>query len=213
MTDGLTEQAQLHLKTSRENLHADFDAILQAVEVDTLFDDSLARLRGQGKIPDYIPALAERLTRERLKAAAQRRGLVTKNVPQVLFVALHDTGRGQMGAALMQQLAGNRIDVHSAGTKGTVAPVDPGVAEAMREVGIELDGIYSKPLTPEVLSSADVVVTMSKSTGALDVPAGTRHIDWRLGDPGGAPPEEIRRIRDEIKARVESLIAELAPGA
>jgi protein-tyrosine-phosphatase len=81
----------------------------------------------------------------------------------------------------------------------------------MREVGIELEGSFSKPLTPEVLAAADVVVTMSKSTGAVAIPEGVRHVDWRLGDPGGAPPEELRRIREEIKARVETLIAELAP--
>lgn len=211
MSAGLSEPAQLALKTSRENLHADFDAILGAGEVDQVFDDSLARLRGEGRIDDYIPALAERLTRERLKASAQHRGLVAKNVPQVLFVALHDTGRGQMGAALMQQLAGGRIDVQSAGTQGIVAPVDPTVAETMREIGIELGETYSKPLTPEVLQDADVVVTMSKSTGSFEIPVGVRHLDWRIGDPGGAPPEEARRIREEIRSRVEELVAELAP--
>jgi len=213
MTEGMSEQVQLHLKTSRENLHADFDEMLGATEVDAVFDDSLARLRGEGKIQDYVPALAEKLTRERLKGAAQHRGLLSKSVPQVLFVAAHDTGRGQMGAALMQQLAGGRIDVQSAGTLGSVAPVDPGVAATMREVGIELDGVYSKPLTPEVLDAADVVVTMSKSTGAFEIPSSVRHVDWRLGDPGGAPPEELRRIREDIKARVEALIDELAPKA
>jgi protein-tyrosine-phosphatase len=206
----MSEQLQLHVKTSRESLHADFDGMFEPGEVDAVFDDSLARLE-EGRFADYVPALAERLTRERLKATAQQRGLLTKLVPQVLFVAAHDTGRGQMGAALMRHLAGGRIDVQSAGTLGQLAPVDAGVAAAMREVGIELDGTFSKPLTPELLADADVVVTMSKSTGAVDIPEGVRHLDWRLGDPGGAPPEEIRRIRDDIKARVETLIAELAP--
>jgi protein-tyrosine-phosphatase len=204
-------EASLHVKTSRENLHADYDELLGAAEVDAVFDDSLTRLQGEDKIQDFVPALAEKLTRERLKASAQHRGLLTKSVPQVLFVALHDTGRGQMGAALMQELAGGRIDVQSAGTKGIVAPVDPAVADTMREIGVELGQTYSKPLTPEVLADADVVITMSKSTGAFEIPEGTRHLDWRIGDPGGAPPEEARRIREEIRSRVEELIAELAP--
>jgi protein-tyrosine-phosphatase len=211
MTEALNEQARLHLKTSRDNLHADFDTLLSPSHVDTVFDDSIARIHGKGRFDDYVPALAEKLARERLKAAAQSEGLLKKNVPNVLFVALHDTGRGQMGAAIMRTLAGERINVQSAGTRGDVAPVDPGVAKAMEEIGIELAGTYSKPLTPEVLQAADVVVTMSKSTGQFEIPEGVRHVDWRLGDPGGAPPDEIRRIREDIKARVQALIDELAP--
>jgi arsenate reductase (thioredoxin) len=102
----------------------------------------------------------------------------------VLFVALNDTGRGQMGAAMLRSLAGDRLNVHSAGTAGRRAPVDPGVAEAMSEIGLGLDDAYSKPLTPEVL---------------------------RIGDPSGAPMEEVRRVRDDIRARIELLLRDLVP--
>jgi protein-tyrosine-phosphatase len=219
VTEQLSEQAQLALKTCRENLHTDFDELFQAGEVDAVFDDSVGRLQGDNTIDDYIPAIAERLTRERLKVTrerlkgvAQRQGLLTKQMPEVLFVALHDTGRGQMGAALMRSIAGGRISVQSAGTEGGATAVDPGVAEAMREVGIDLSDEHSKPLTPEVLNAADYVVTMGRSTGDVEIPEGVRHIDWRIGDPGGdAPMDEVRHIRDEIKARVERLVDEIAP--
>jgi arsenate reductase len=171
----------------------------------------VTRLQGEGRFDDYVPALAEKLARERLRAVAQTEGGVAKTVPEVLFVALHDTGRGQMGAAIMQSLAEGRVNVGSAGTHRDVAPVDPAVAAAMREIGINLEGVYSKPLTPEVLRAADVVVTMGRSTGIVDIPPETRHVDWRIGDPGGAPPDEVRHIRDEIRGRVERLLAELAP--
>jgi arsenate reductase (thioredoxin) len=202
-------QLELRLRKCRESLHADFADLHEPATIDQIFDDSVQRLKGEGSFDDYIPALAEKLARDRLKAAAQTGGRVAKDVPEVLFLALHDTGRGQMGAAIMQQLAGDRVSVHSAGTGGQLAPVDPAVAETMREIGIDLDNVYSKPLTPEVLAAADVVITMSKSTGAVEIPEGTRHVDWRVGDPGGAPPDEARRIREDITSRVEDLLDEL----
>ena len=202
-------QLELHLRKCRESLHADLGELYPKETIDAIFDDSVERLRGEGNFDDYVPALAEKLARERLKAAGQSSGSVTKDMPEVLFLALHDTGRGQMGAAIMQSLAADRVSVHSAGTGGRLAPVDPTVAEAMREIGIDLDGVYSKPLTPEVLSAADIVVTMGRSTGEVEIPAGTRHIDWRIGDPGGAPIDEVRHIRDDIRTRVERLVTEL----
>lgn len=212
MSDAESEQLKLHLKKAREKLRDDFKEMFQTADVDTVFDDSVSRIRGEDRIDDFVPALAEKLTRERLRAAAESRGLLTRGVPDVLFVALNDTGRGQMGAAFMRQLGGGRVNVHSAGTQGRSAGVDPNVAEAMHEIGIDLSEEHSKPLTPEVLAAADVVVTMGRSTGIVEIPESTRHIDWRIGDPSGdAPLEEVRHIRDEIKQRVESLLAEIAP--
>jgi arsenate reductase len=108
-------------------------------------------------------------------------------------------------------LAAGRLEVHSAGTGGRRTAVDPGVAEAMREIGIDLEGAYSKRLTPEVLASADVVVTMGRSAGVVEIPEGTRHVDWRIGDPSGAPIDEVRHVRDDIRARIELLLGDLVP--
>ena len=209
MSEGFDSATNLSLEKCREALHSDFSDTHAPEQIDGIFEDSVERLRGAGRFDDYVPALAEKLTRERLKAVGQTEGGIPKHVPEVLFVALHDTGRGQMGAALMRSLAGGRVSVNSAGTAGQFAPVDDGVAAAMHEIGVDLEDSYSKPLTPEVLRAADVVITMGRSAGIVDIPEGTRHVDWRIGDPGGAPPEEIRHIRDEIRGRVEGLLAEL----
>lgn len=212
MTQTSTDASQLALKKARDAVHRDFDKLFPVEQVDSIFNDSLEKLQGTGKFEDYVPALAEKLTRDRLKGAALQSGAVTRSVPEVLFVALHDTGRGQMGAAIMRTLAGGKVNVQSAGTHGVAGTVDPMVAEAMNEIGIDMAGGYSKPLTDEVLNAADVVVTMGRSTGDVEIPEGVRHVDWRIGDPGGgAPLEEVRFIRDEITQRVEHLLAEIVP--
>jgi arsenate reductase (thioredoxin) len=201
----------LHVKKARESLRRDFADVLSGGRIDQILDDSLAQVDRATAFDDYVPALAERLARERLRAAARSAGTLAKDIPEVLFLALHDTGRGQMGAAIMRSLAGERVSVHSAGTSGGLGRVDPGVVSAMHEIGIDLDQAYSKPLTLEVLAAADIVVTMGRSTGVVQIPPGTRHVDWRIGDPGGgAPIDEIRSIRDDIRARVLRLLAEIA---
>jgi protein-tyrosine-phosphatase len=212
MTQTSNDTSQLALKKGRDAVHRDFDTLFPGEQVDSIFNDSLEKLQGQGKFEDYVPALAEKLTRDRLKGAALRSGALTRSVPEVLFVALHDTGRGQMGAAIMSELGGGKVNVQSAGTHGVAGAVDPVVSEAMSEIGVDMAEGYSKPLTDEVLNSADVVITMGRSTGDVEIPEGVRHVDWRIGDPGGgAPLEEVRHIRDEIKARVEQLLGELLP--
>ena len=212
MTQTSNDASELALKKARDAVHRDFDALLSAAQVDSIFNDSLDKLQGQGKFEDYVPALAEKLARDRLKGAALASGALSRSVPEVLFVALHNTGRGQMGAAIMRKLAGGKVNVHSAGTHGVAGTVDPMVAEAMNEIGIDMTTGFSKPLTDEVLNAADVIVTMGRSTGDVAIPAGARHVDWRIGDPGGgAPLIEVRHIRDEITSRVEQLLQEMLP--
>jgi arsenate reductase len=79
----------------------------------------------------------------------------------------------------------------------------------MDEIEVDLAEAFSKPLSPEVLADADVVVTMGRSVGDVEIPATSRHVDWRVGDPAGAPLEEVRRVRDDIRRRVAVLAAEL----
>ena len=89
--------------------------------------------------------------------------------------------------------------------------VTPFVRAAMEEVGIDLSEAYTKPLTSEVLAGADVVVTMGRSVGPVAIPPTVKHADWRVGDPAGAPLEEVRRVRDDIERRVDALVDELVP--
>ena len=116
-----------------------------------------------------------------------------------------------MAAALLTMRSGGRVVAHSAGSQAG-ADVDPAVLEAMADLGADLSEAYAKPLAPEVLAAADIVVTMGRSVGAIDIPTGTRHLDWRVGDPTGASVDEARRVRDEIDSRVTALLTELERG-
>ncbi|WP_030263686.1 arsenate reductase ArsC [Streptomyces violens] len=129
--------------------------------------------------------------------------------PSVLFVCVHNAGRSQMAAAWLSHLAGDRIEVRSAGS----APADrvnPAAVEAMREVGIDMSAQRPKVLTVDAVQASDVCITMGCGD-ACPVFPGKRYLDWKLDDPAGQGVEAVRPIRDEIKRRVEGLIAEIAP--
>ncbi|MGH2725211.1 MAG: arsenate reductase ArsC [Actinomycetota bacterium] len=127
--------------------------------------------------------------------------------PVVLFVCVHNAGRSQMAAALLEHLAGDRVLVRSAGTE-PAERINPRVVEAMREEGIDLEGRQPRRLEDEAVLRADVVITMGCGD-ACPVYPGKRYEDWELEDPSGKPLGVARRIRDEIRARVEGLIASL----
>ena len=127
--------------------------------------------------------------------------------PEVLFVCVHNAGRSQMAAALVELRSAGGIAVHSAGS----APADeihPAVVEAMHEVGVDLSGASPKVLTDDAVQRVDVVVTMGCGD-ACPVYPGKRYEDWTVDDPAGQDLATVRRIRDEIDARVQALVAEL----
>jgi arsenate reductase len=127
--------------------------------------------------------------------------------PTVLFVCVHNAGRSQMAAGFLQHLAGDRVQVLSAGS----APADqinPTAIEAMAEVGIDIAGEQPKVLTTESVQASDVVITMGCGDACPFYP-GKRYEDWELDDPAGQGIEAVRPIRDEIRRRVEELIASL----
>ena len=129
--------------------------------------------------------------------------------PSVLFVCIHNAGRSQMAAGWLAALAGDAIEVRSAGT----APADlvnPAAVEAMREVGIDITAATPKILTDDAVQVSDVVITMGCGDTCPFFP-GTRYLDWPLDDPAGQGVEAVRPIRDAIKAKVEQLITELLP--
>ena len=127
--------------------------------------------------------------------------------PTVLFVCVHNAGRSQMAAGFLQHLAGDRIEVLSAGS----APADTinaTAVEAMAEVGIDIASASPKVLTTEAVQESDVVITMGCGDACPYFP-GKRYEDWKLDDPAGQGIESVRVIRDDIKARIEQLIGEL----
>jgi len=127
--------------------------------------------------------------------------------PEVLFVCVHNAGRSQMAAGLVKLRSEGRIQVRSAGSDPAEV-INPAVVEAMDEVGVDMRDEFPKPLTDEVVRAADVVITMGCGD-ACPVYPGKRYEDWALDDPAGQDLETVRRIRDEIDRRVETLVAEL----
>jgi arsenate reductase len=203
----LSPTARLHVEKAVDSLLEEFGDRHSREEVEQIMDDSLRRLVRGAEVEDFVPALAHRFARERLKALGRAHG-PDSELPDVLFVGLGDTGRGQMAAALLTHRSDGRMVAHSAGSN-VAAGLDPAVVEVMNEIGVDLAEAYAKPLASEVIAAADVVVTMGRSVGAVEIPADTRHEDWRVGDPTGAPVDEVRRVRDDIDRRVQALLAEL----
>ena len=167
-----------------------------------------ADLLGNSAISAFVPLLAHRFARERLKALGQAEGLIAKEQPEVLFVCVHNAGRSQMAAGLVNLRSEGRIHVRSAGsTPGDV--ISPLVIEAMAELGIDLAEAFPKPLTDDFVRAADVVVTMGCGD-ACPIYPGKRYEDWDLPDPATSGSlETVRAIRDEIDQRVLRLVADL----
>jgi protein-tyrosine-phosphatase len=128
--------------------------------------------------------------------------------PEVLFVCVHNAGRSQMAAALLERMGEGRVVVRSAGST-PADEINPAVVTAMAEVGIDLSGQRPKALTDDAVHEADVVITMGCGD-ACPVYPGKRYLDWDLPDPAGRTVEEIRPIRDEIERRVRALLDDLA---
>jgi protein-tyrosine-phosphatase len=129
--------------------------------------------------------------------------------PTVLFVCVHNAGRSQMAAGYLEHLAGDWIEVLSAGSQ-PADQINPVAVEAMGEEGIDIAGEQPKVLTPESVQASDVVITMGCGDECPFYP-GKRYEDWKLDDPAGQGIEAVRPIRDEIRRRVEDLIASLRP--
>ena len=135
--------------------------------------------------------------------------LILRAMPEVLFVCVHNAGRSQMAAALLDHLAGGRVTVRSAGSE-PADRVNPRVVAVMEEIGLDVSREHPKPLTGDAVEAADVVITMGCGD-ACPIYPGKRYEDWALDDPADADLDGVRRIRDEIAERVRRLVGELAP--
>ncbi|MCF2587112.1 arsenate reductase ArsC [Brevibacterium sp. UCMA 11752] len=128
--------------------------------------------------------------------------------PTVLFVCVHNAGRSQMAAGFLRELGGDRVEVRSAGSQPGKM-LNPTAAEAMAEIGIDITDQHPKILTPDTVKTSDVVITMGCGDACPIFP-GKRYEDWELDDPAGQGIETVRTIRDDIRARVESLLTSLS---
>ena len=130
-----------------------------------------------------------------------------KDVPEVLFVCVHNAGRSQLAAALLDHHARGRVQVRSAGS-APAERVNPAVIEAMAEVGLDLSREFPKPLTDTAVQAAAAVITMGCGD-ACPIYPGKRYLDWQVADPHGQPIEIVREIREDIDRRVRALLVEL----
>ena len=132
---------------------------------------------------------------------------MTDQKPSVLFVCVHNAGRSQMAAGWLRELAGDRVEVRSAGSM-PADQINPVAVEAMREEGIDITAEQPKVLTTEAVQDSDAVITMGCGDACPFFP-GKRYEDWKLDDPAGQGIEAVRAIRDDIRARIEKLVDEL----
>jgi protein-tyrosine-phosphatase len=195
------------LDSTVDRLAAEFEWMFERSYIEALVHESAGHLEA-ASVASFVPILTYRFARERLRAQALTMGKLTKSTTEVVFVSITGGGRARMAASLLERRVSDTMSVHTGGS-GAAAEIDPNVQSAMEEVGIDISDKFAKPLTPEVLASADVVITMGRSVGQLDVPPTARHLDWRVGDPAGAELEEVRRVRDDIDRRVNDLVETL----
>ena len=213
MSDELDEMLERKRRRSIDEMAEEFEGVWSRETVARFLKESeeaLARSRPGGL--NFTPVLAPAFCRQRLEALAQAEGAIEKEKPEVLFVCVRNAGRSQVAAALTDELSGGTVAVRSAGST-PAEEIHPNVVQAMYEIGVDIDKEFPKPLTDEVVRAADVVVTMGCGD-ACPVYPGKHYEDWDIADPAGESMEGVRAIREEIRRRVENLIAELSvPGA
>ena len=206
MTEMLDPVTRAHVEKAADALQGEFAGTFSRETIARYIAESVDLLGGS-KVNVFVPVLAHRFARERLKALGQADGVITKEMPEVLFVCVHNAGRSQMAAGLVKLRSESRVHVRSAGSDPG-DEINPAVIEAMEEIGVDMSEEFPKPLTDEVVRAADAVITMGCGD-ACPIYPGKRYEDWTFDDPAGRDLETVRRIRDEIDARVRKLIDEL----
>lgn len=199
------------LAAVQAELVEEFAGVFSPQTVSEVLQDSWSQLL-PASIEGFLPLLAARFARERLSAAARAlpgRAQDASLRPLVLFVCTANSGRSQLAAALLAHRSGGAVEVTSAGTRPGDRVQDE-VAAVLEEVGVSTSELFPKPLTDEVVSGADVVVTMGCGDSCPVLP-GRRYVDWVVADPAGADLEEVRRVRDDVEAHVADLLDQLLP--
>lgn len=184
-----------------------YDGVFSPETIATVVHEARALLEPRATITQYLPIFVAKQAREQLMTVAQAEGRVAKQVPEILFVCVHNAGRSQMAAALTEHLSARKVHVRSAGSE-PVDTVNPTVLDALAERGIPLSAPYPKPLTHSAVQAADVIVTMGCGD-ACPVFPGKRYEDWGVADPDGQPLDVVRDIRDDIQQRVTRLLRDV----
>ena len=207
LRDDLSIDQRLALKTAATRLQTEFGDMFGVETIERFLHSSYQQFANHATIANFLPLLAERFARQRLRALAKVEGTSNDGKPIVLFLCTHNAGRSQMAMGFFTHLAGDAAVAWSGGSEPG-NEVNPAAAQAMAEVGIDISGEYPKPWTDEIVQAADVVITMGCGD-ACPVFPGRRYQEWVLDDPAGQDVDGVRPIRDDIEERVRRLLTDL----
>jgi arsenate reductase len=203
----LTIDQQLSLRSAAQRLATQFDGTLNTETIERFLHSSYEQFASNATATNFLPLLAEKFARQRLRALARVEGKADDGLPTVLFLCVHNAGRSQMALGWFNHFAGDRAVAWSGGSEPG-NEVNPAAIAAMAEIGIDITGEYPKPWTEEIVKAADVVITMGCGDACPLYP-GKRYEDWELEDPAGQDVAAVRPIRDEIGTRVRVLLDSL----
>lgn len=195
------------LQRIAEKLAAKYEGLFSPETVERYVFESYTALARSATVSSHLVSLAERFASDRLRALALAQGKIDSALPQVLFVCVNNAGRSQAAAALLANLAGNAIEVRSAGSQPS-SEIHAPIVATLRERGIDLAEAFPKPLTDDVVQAADVVITMGCGD-ACPVYPGKTYLDWSIADPVDEATREIGAIVDEIDTKVRELWSQL----
>lgn len=198
---------QLALKVAADRLAQDLAGLYGPETIERFLLVSYDEFAERATISHFLPLLAERFARQRLRALAKVEGLANDGKPVVLFLCTHNAGRSQMALGFFQQHAGDAAVAWSGGSEPGTS-INSSAVAAMAERGIDISDEYPKPWTDEVVRAADVVITMGCGDACPLFP-GKRYEEWAVEDPAGLDVPAVRPIRDDVERRVLHLLAEL----
>ena len=204
----LSIDTTLALRTAARRLAEEFAGTFGTETIERFLHASYDQLAAHAAVTKFLPLMAERFARQRLRAVAKVEGLHLDGKPAVLFLCTHNAGRSQMALGFFEALTGDLAVAWSGGSEPG-HEVNPAAIAAMAERGIDISSEFPKPWTDETVRAADVVISMGCGDACPIFP-GKRYESWDdLNDPAGLDLDEVRPIRDEIKARVQHLLAQL----
>lgn len=196
------------LRHAADRLREEYRGVFGLETIERFLQSSYEEFAGRATVATFLPLLAERFARQRLRALSKVDGTPVDVKPTVLFLCVHNAGRSQMAMGFFEHYAGEAAVAWSGGSEPGNA-IEGGAVTAMAERGIDISTEFPKPWTDEVVQAADVVITMGCGD-ACPVFPGKRYEEWELDDPAEADLADVRSIRDEIERRVLRLLDELA---
>jgi len=203
----LTTAEKVQIREAAERLNRRFAGQLNTETIERFMNESLDMLVAKANTSTWVPLLAERFARDRLRALVRLDADPSTLNPSVLFLCVHNAGRSQMAAGWMRHLAGDDVDVFSGGSE-PAEEVNKAAVAAMVEKGIDISAEIPQPWADEIVRAADVVITMGCGD-ACPVFPGKRYVDWEVEDPSGKSIEGVRPIRDDLEQRIRNLMSDL----